>query len=220
MVWTSFWGVFSRYVDRKTTPIQKTWKIEKPYKTLAMPAKMEMILLHIWRPNSSPNYSKSTDFPHQNLEANKCKTMEAFTAREGWTWRHFWSLGGRGETTKHRTHAQDLTTPMGQCPGEFSNFDLSLFALLSKMNDFYDVHGLNRYVSPKTQTVVIVIAKTLSSWHSVRDFFCQLSLWQVCLSGRLSISFDFVLPLCLRHLFVSLSQQLYTFCSLAVVDNQ
>ena len=144
-----FGGVFWRYFDRKTAPIQKAWKIEKPYKTLAMPAKMEgqqvknlskinwkslknttnlqpqfeiefvMILLHIWRPNSTPNHSKSLDFPHQNLEAQKCKISEAFTAHEWWPWRHFWSLGGRGETTKHRTHAQDLTTPMGQCPGEF-----------------------------------------------------------------------------------------------------
>ena len=144
-----FGGVFWRYFDRKTAPIQKARKIEKPYKTLAMPAKMEgqqvnnlskinwkslkntkklqpqfeiefvMILLHIWRPNSTPNHSKSLDFPHQNLEAQKCKIPEAFTAREGWPSRHFWSLGGRGETTKHRTHAGDLTTPMGQCPGEF-----------------------------------------------------------------------------------------------------
>ena len=85
--------------------IKNQLKIIKKHKTNLQPQfeiEFVMILLHIWRPNSTPNHSKSLDFPHQNLEAQKCKIPEAFTAREGWTWRHFWSLGGRGETTKQQ----------------------------------------------------------------------------------------------------------------------
>ena len=40
-----FGGVFSRYFERKSAPFQKMWKIEKPYKTLAIPAKIKGRLL-------------------------------------------------------------------------------------------------------------------------------------------------------------------------------